>query len=157
MKKIELKPGVYTKMDDESYELIKDKKLYYFSGKWGNPYCTVVIRVDGKRKVIPLHRIITSCPKHMIVDHINGNGLDNRLENLRVCTKAQNMSNQKIHKNNKSGYKGVVRLKENTWEAKINSNKVRIHLGKFSSPQDAAMAYDKAARIYHGEFAITNF
>lgn len=101
-----------------------------------------------------ISRIILISGDGPMVDHINGNVLDNRKENLRACTHTQNMWNRKTQKNNKLGVKGVYfchhRLK---YVARIVVNKKKINLGRFDKLEDAAQAYKDAALLYHGEFA----
>ena len=86
------------------------------------------------------------------VDHINGTTSDNRLCNLRLVTRSQNMMNSSIRSNNKSGEKGVTK-KGNKWRAQITCNKLQINLGVFDSIKDASFAYQEAARIYHKDYA----
>lgn len=111
-----------------------------------------------KRKVF-LHRIIMGVTNsNLQVDHINGNTLDNRKENLRICSHRQNVLNREKHKNNTSGYKGVS-INKNTsfpWKASIGVNKKRIYLGQFSTAEEAAKAYNEAALKYFGEYARIN-
>lgn len=96
-----------------------------------------------------------------LADHINGNRLDNRRENLRPANYQQNMSNRKKLSCNTSGYIGV-HLRSRTdikkkWEAYIRVNRKRIFLGYFHTAREAALAYDEAAKTYRGEFAMLNF
>lgn len=89
-----------------------------------------------------------------ILDHKNGNGLSNWIDNLRPATHSQNMQNKKLASHNKSGYKGVhLDKKSGKWLAKIKSGGVSIVIGAFDSPQDAHTAYFAAAQEMHGEFA----
>ena len=104
---------------------------------------------------VPLHRHITNCPKGMHVDHINGNVLDNRLSNLRICTPSQNQANSKLPKNNTSGYKGVSKNGDG-WKAKIRVDYAYYYLGTFLTKEEAARAYNAAAIKYFGEFARLN-
>jgi|GEM_PF-1785423 len=92
------------------------------------------------------------------VDHISGNPLDNRRENLRLCTPLGNSRNRPIRSDNLTGYKGVTfRVSENKHVARISPHPgKRILIGRFNTPQEAAAAYDRAAVLYHGEFARTN-
>ncbi len=91
-------------------------------------------------------------------DHINGNKLDNRRENLRVCTLAENNRNRTIYKNNKSGFKGVYWSRaDKKWRAQIKINNRMIYLGIFDDLLEAALTYDEAAVRYHGKFAKINF
>lgn len=150
--------NIITIIDDEDYTKISqynkwhvvsyknDKKLYLKSNK----------RI-GKRKSITfyMHRIIMDCPENKVVDHINGNTLDNRKENLRICTKSENNINRAPNKN--SNHKGVswcTGIKK--WSSKIGINKKRIHLGYFDSEIKAVIAYNQASIKYHGEFARLN-
>lgn len=111
-------------------------------------------RVVGDRKHIRMHRLIMNAKEGELIDHKNGNPLDNRRRNLRVCTQSQNGMNRKAQANNKSGYKGVSWMKtKNKWRATITVNKVQIHLGLFSSKLGARRAYNHAANLYHGQFA----
>lgn len=112
----------------------------------------------NKDKVLLLHRyILNIADKALIVDHINGDKLDNRKENLRVCNKAQNSRNQKRHKDSTNKYKGVWFHKINKkWCARICVNYKELYLGSFITENEAATAYNDAALRYHGEFALLN-
>jgi hypothetical protein len=112
---------------------------------------------NGKRSHIRMHRLIMSAPKGMEVDHRDGDGLNNRRNNLRVCTKAQNLTNQRPQKGTSSRFKGVYRNKrDRQWQAYIKVNGKRKHLGCFASEVEAAKAYNNAAIQFHGEFAWLN-
>ena len=123
---------------------------------------------DGKRhRRYYLSRLIMGEPKGMLVDHVNGDTLDNRRSNLRVCSKGENGRNRKVaSKNNTSGFKGVSCRKKGPdminewsrpWQAYINHDKKRHHLGMFATAEEAARAYDAKALELHGEFARLNF
>lgn len=99
-----------------------------------------------------LHRLVTKCEEDKIVDHINRNPLDNRKENLRICTQTENMQNKSIQSNNKSGHAGVFYYdKINKWGSRITVNKKNINLGYFESIEDAIKIRKEAEERY---FAI---
>ena len=107
------------------------------------------------REVLRLHGI--EIPDGYQTDHINGNKLDNRIENLRVATVTQNHANSKP-RGGTSRYKGVSWNKEKgKWMAYINHNGKRIFLAYFTDETDAGTAYDNAALLLHGEYARCNF
>jgi hypothetical protein len=159
-------------LDDEDYEWAKEykwcaNKVYRIKNKdkfyvrRNSPRDS-----NGKQDKIHLHRVITNAPKGMSVDHINGNPLDNRKENLRVCTNQENQMNRGRTKNNMSGYKGVYYRKKNKdminerskpWKAQIMFNQKVIYLGLYKTKEEAARAYDKKAIELFGEFAQLNF
>lgn len=92
-------------------------------------------------------------PKY--IDHIDRNPLNNDIDNLRECSQSQNLCNKS---SGKSKYKGVFFDKQTgKWRSKIKKNKISYCLGRHSNEKDAAMAYDKAAKKLHGEFAYLNF
>jgi hypothetical protein len=105
-----------------------------------------------------LHRIVVNAKLGQHVDHINGNKLDCRKANLRICTVSQNQANRKISANNTSGYKGIVNHKRGPkcWQARITVDQKAISLGYYADPKDAARAYNEAAKKYFGEFAKLN-
>jgi hypothetical protein len=93
-----------------------------------------------------------------MIDHINGDPSDNRIENLRECDSLGNARNKKISSRSSSKFKGVAWKKShNRWRARIMVNRQDIFLGYFDDEKDAAMAYDNAARLYFSEFARCNF
>jgi len=98
--------------------------------------------------------------RHEQVDHINGNGLDNRIENLRMCNNSQNQMNRRNQQNSLSKYKGVRKVQErklnNPWYASISKDRVKFHLGYFSTEKEAAEAYNNKAKELFGEFASLN-
>lgn len=117
----------------------------------------VYVYVNGGMNTT-LHRIITGAKPGQFVDHINGDGLDNRTENLRVVTAGQNRANSRKDRDNKSGFKGVTWVKSSRkWMAQIVVNGERHYLGVFTHKERAAKAYDRAAIHYHGEHAGLNF
>lgn len=136
---------IFSKSD---YETVTRKK-------WSiSPFGYVLSSEDGK--TIRLTTYLLRPGKGMIVDHINGDRLDNRRKNLRVASIADNNRNSGIQKNNRSGFKGVS-LKQGKYEACVYADGKGIYLGRFSNPEDAARAYDTAARFLFGEFACVNF
>lgn len=147
---------------DAADEAIVMAHRWHISRPNGKPY--VATKIMGKR--VTLHRMLL--PNAKEIDHANGDGLDNRRENLRACTHAQNQQNRSKFKNNRSGYCGVYfdgytrnKRKNNPrikpWVAQIVAYGKRHRLGYFKKPEEAAEAYDRAALLYHGEFARLNF
>lgn len=108
----------------------------------------------GKATTYKLHRVIMDAPVGMDVDHINGNPLDNRRSNLRICTHKENSRNTKLAKNNTSGAIGVRWDKtKNKWLARIKVDYKDIHIGRFNNFKDAVKARKDAEIKYFGEFA----
>lgn len=162
MKEIPLTQGKVALVDDEDYDYLMQWKWYYNSS---GTHCAAVRsgRLEdfnnGKRPRILMHRVITKPVENDVIDHIDGNPLNNQKFNLRVCTQGQNSKNIRKHirKNNMVTYKGVtwnVRIKR--YIAQIGYNMSRIYLGTFKTEEEAALAYNAAAIQYHGEFAKLN-
>lgn len=123
----------------------------------GKTYFIIRFQHKGVSHLARLHRIIVNAPRGMCVDHINGNTLDNRRSNLRICTRHENTMNQRVRKNNTSGKKGVRFIKgQAQWSARISVKGKRLHLGYFASAEEAGAAYDQAALIHYGPFAHLN-
>ena len=174
----------YALVDDEDYERIvetkdkrgKPKKWYCHNNNTSSDYAMSGDRRDS------IHRLVMGNPKGMCVDHINGDTLDNRKENLRVCTISQNSQNKRLKSHSQSGYKGVhernypirkkyvskktgkvtyhERLLTKRFQAYIGSgipNTPSIKLGYYATAEEAAEVRDKKALEIHGEFARLNF
>jgi hypothetical protein len=152
---IKLTQGKVAIVDDEDYEDLS-KYPWRYNKKLG--YAMGHVTIDEKDKTVYMHRFITNAPRNVMVDHENRNKLDNRKSNLRVATGSQNQCNRELPKNNKSGYKGVsFNLSKQRWRAYIRFNKKCKMLGSFNTAEEAALAYDQAARHLHGDFAFLNF
>lgn len=109
---------------------------------------------QGKTFVF-MHRIIANTPPHLLTDHRDLNGLNNRRSNLRCCTNIQNQANT-TGRGAKSGYKGVYPSRKG-WQVRIRTGGKFTHLGYFRDKEEAARFYDENAVRIHGEFARTNF
>jgi hypothetical protein len=135
----------------ENFELVKKCTKKWTIYKDGNKlYARGYIKgEDGKSIRIPLHRLVTSCPKGSIVDHINGNGLNNCNENLRVGTHQMNNQNASIRKDNSTGYRGVSKTKGGKYRATISVNGKNIYIGTFDTAEEASDAYEKERYRLH--------
>lgn len=153
---VPLTQGMVALVDKQDYKEVmkykwyvdKKRKVSYASHTFLDP-------LTKTQKKVTMHRFIMDTPKGMHTDHINGNGLDNRRSNLRICTASQNRHNVGVISTNTSGYKGVVyhpqtKLK---WLAQICFNGKNIYLGVYPTKELAYEAYCKACIKYHGEFS----
>lgn len=154
MPTIELTRGHFAIVDAADYEWLSQFKWYTFQTRHDS-YAARTVRQDGPRTIL-MHRAIMDAPQGMDVDHINGNGLDNRRANLRLATRSDNLRNRAADKDSAVPYKGVGR-KRNRFIARIKANGKRISLGSYRTAEEAARAYDAAALKHHGEFAHLNF
>lgn len=139
-------------IDDEDYYLIENLP-------WGiaNKKGTIYIQHTGKEKTVQLARLIMGEPEGKLVDHINGNTLDNRKCNLRIADKRTNAQNMRANVNTTSKYKGVSYDKfRNKWRANIKVDNKQTYLGRFETEEEAAIAYNEAAEKYFGEYARLN-
>jgi len=144
--------GMFAIVDaDDYYQLVKYK--WHINSNKYTPYAS---RRSGA-KTLKMHRVIMAAPDHLVVDHIDHNGLNNCKSNLRLCTPAQNRHNCGSNRGATSRYKGVSWRKDaKKWEAMIRYNKKMYRLGAFKNEIQAAKAYDKKAAQLHGEFAHLN-
>jgi hypothetical protein len=158
MGEIPLTQGKVTLVDDSDFEWLSRHKCYAMHcHAYKKDYWYAGAYIHGKQVFI--HRLIAGTAKDMVTDHKNGDGLDNRRENLRTCTIAENTHNQNRQTMNKSSeFKGVYWYKpRKIWRAIIKIGMKRLYLGHYKVEEDAARAYDRAAVKYHGEFANLNF
>lgn len=156
---IRLSKGKFAIVDAADYEWLSQWKwslhkvqnaqlLFYAKSRY----------VSGNGKVIQMHRFILNAPDGSIVDHIDGDGLNNTRANLRFASSFQNSFNRRKGISNTSGYKGVTWNKKcQKWQVQIEANGKCYYLGVFDDVEDAARAYDAAAILHHGEFAYLNF
>lgn len=156
MKEIQLTQGQVALVDDEDYEELS--KYKWFAHKHRNTYYVHrnSSRKNPPRKLISMHRIVMNAQPEQQVDHINGDGLDNRKENLRFCTNSQNQWNRHATYGT-SIYKGVSWSNpHNKWVAQIKHKGSVFYLGAFEDDISAARAYNEAAIKLFGEFAKLN-
>lgn len=158
-KEIPLSQGKVALVDDEDFERINRHKWFAHKKTTGKFYAVRNIGQIPHRRLTSMHREVMNAPQGLEVDHVHSDDtLDNRKANLRLATHSQNKCNVKRRADNKSGYKGVSWSKQkNKWQAHIESKGKQINLGLFTNLVDAAIAYDKAAKELHGEFASLNF
>ena len=150
-KTIQLTQGKVALVDDADYEWLNAHKWYYAYG-----YAVRAIWWLGN-KTVWMHREIIGTPEGLRTDHINGDGLDNRRVNLRVCTPSENACNRGAPSNNISGFKGVSWDKRYAkWRAAIQVNGRKKHVGYFDTIEEAIRAYDRECINLHGKFARTN-
>jgi hypothetical protein len=173
MRLIPITKGYSVKIDNEDFEKVNQYKWYpVFSGN--NIYAATSLYLGGgtknkKTKGLLMHRLIMDTSTGLQVDHIDRNGLNNQKTNLRNCTHAQNMANRGKNKNNvASKYKGISYIKYCSWKDKTYLRRKPwvahmtikgkfIPLGCYSTPEEAAKAYDKKSIELFGDFAWTNF
>lgn len=160
MKRIPLTHGKTAIVDDEDLEMLA---AYKWSAMLNKEWEAVSHYWDweaGRARRIRMHRLLTKCPTGKVVDHKNGNRLDNRRKNLRICTVAENNRNRRKPVGGTSRYKGVHWsdwLKGKPWCSAIWSEGRCINLGRYRTQKEAARAYDQAAIEYFGAFARCNF
>jgi hypothetical protein len=154
MPEIPLTKGFVALVDGEDLALVNQYKWCALT----KPGADLVYAQNRSRKRSRLmHRLIMGAVNGQYVDHRDGNGLNNRRTNLRLCSHAQNLRNQRVQRNNTSGFKGVsFENRRNRWVAYIYFEGKHIWLGYFHSPKHAALAYNAAARRCFGEFANVN-
>lgn len=152
MRTIPLADGRVAVVDDDDYERFAKHKWYTH-----DDYATrKSSRASPPRLTVRMHREVVGAGPGVIVDHINGDRLDNRKSNLRIASTFINARNRRLNSNNKSGAKGVRRSKQGRWVAEIKAENQTTYLGTFATVQEAADAYDAAAIVRHGEAASTN-
>lgn len=144
--RLELTRGKSTIFDMSDYHLLQERTWCV------NPYGYAI-----NSKFEFMHLLIMGKKPGYVVDHINGDPLDNRRKNLQHCKQSQNIQKRGKFKGNNSGYKGVCwSAGKRKWRATIEANKKSMHLGYFTDKAEAARAYNQAATKHHGNFAVLN-
>jgi HNH endonuclease len=153
MRKIRLTKGKFALVDDADYKSLSKFK-WHIDQHEATCYAHRTPWVHGKNRsrTIRMHRQIMGFPKGL-VDHRNGNGLDNRRRNLRLATKSQNSANsRRLSSRNTSGFRGVCLARDGKWQAQIKVNGKFKYLGRFKTARQAHNAFQKYAHEIYGDF-----
>lgn len=159
------KHGKFVVLYDAEDEELVETHTWHVVHKTASRDRFIYARTSIKQRQICLHHLIMNTPKGMHTDHINGNTLDNRRSNLRICTAQQNFQNRKLRSDSSTGFKGVSYQKKRKgminalskpWRAMIASGG-RKNIGYYATAEEAARAYDAKAKELHGKFAKLNF
>ncbi len=155
VRQIPLTQGKVALIDDEDFERVNQYKWHALRDSHGTTWYARHVTPNPTRVLLLMHRLIVNAPFGMEVDHVNGDGLDNRRANLRICTHSENVCNQrKTH--GTSRYKGVSWHKDTgKWQAQIKVNGRGMYLGCFTTEEEAHAAYCSASAKYHGGFGRT--
>jgi hypothetical protein len=159
MKTILLSKGLEGLVDEDDYETVNQYKWFaYRRGRLWYVARNKPRPRTGNGHIYLHHFILGRPPSGKMIDHVDGNGLNNQRDNLRFATSGQNQQNRHFLSTNTSGYRGVTwNKKSNKWQAGIKFQEKSIHLGLFDTPEGAAYAYDMKAVEIFGEFANPNF
>ena len=154
MKTIPLSKGYVAIVDDDDFAAVSVYKWCAQVSHWG-AYAKRTVKKGGRKKCVMLHKeIFGSLPPGMLVDHINGDTLDNRRANLRAVNKYEHAQNTAKRSDNSSGHRGVSFCRfSGKWRAEISANGRRVRIGRFDSVEKAAAAYRDFAERMHGEFS----
>jgi hypothetical protein len=157
--RVPLTRGLYATIDEEDLPLVTGRSWWALKTPNSHTYYAMAWFGDREKKggrCRLMHSLILGAGPKQRIDHVNGDGLDNRRENIRFATHAQNIANSGLSKANRSGYKGVSRH-GSKWAAFITKDYKGHYIGLFSDPKEAARAYDEKARELFGEYARLNF
>lgn len=159
MRQIPLTHGQVALVDEKDAACLPSVKWHaIYNARTKKWYATASLQHGMKVRTVYMHRYILNAPQGMHVDHINGDGLDNRRSNLRLATRSQNQHNRRTQYNNATGYKGVSYFKnDRSYWMQFQVNGRRVRVGGFKTAMEAAKAYDRLAREHHGAFARLNF
>jgi hypothetical protein len=153
-RRIPLTRGQFTLVDDDDYAWLSQWRWNLSSANPRLAYACRSFKRGGQWQTVRMHRLILDAPDGVFVDHANGDKLDNRRSNIRLCTMADNMRN--VPRTKPGSYRGVHKHSRR-WRAMISIGENRVRLGSFATELEAAIAYDRMAREHHGEFAVLNF
>ncbi len=158
MKTIILSRGYATQVDEDDFEWLSLFSWHLHTGSTGGKYAAAIDSTLPRKDRVPilLHRVLTLARQGESVDHINGDSLDNRSTNLRICSHAQNMQNCKPYATNTSGFTGVWK-KRRRFCVTISSGNRSVYVGTFDTALQAAIARDGYVKQLRGEFARLNF
>lgn len=149
--------GAIALVSKKSLELVI--QFVWYLGKGGYP---ITHGTDDKTivygKGLKMHKLLyPNAPKGKVIDHINRNRLDNRLENFRICTSKQNSYNTKKPKNSTNNYKGVIKQNNDLWTARVSKDGQIHEIKDIQTDKEAAKIYDMMAEELFGEYAGKNF
>ena len=158
-RRIRLTRGKYAIVDPEDFVRLNQYRWYCSQSNYAVRATSKKSGKGPKQVEIFMHKIVCPPPKGMISDHINRNRLDNRKANLRPATWTQNAWNRiSVRKTGKTRYNGIRYYKDTKkWQVRLMINGCRLSLGCYADEQEAAKAYDLAARKYRREYAVLNF
>lgn len=156
MKRIKLTQNKYALVDDADFEWLDSFKWHADKSRntWYVKHSKHVVGTKNKCKIIQMHRLIMKPKGSSVVDHIDGNGLNNQRKNLRVCTTIQNSWNKRKALNNTSGYRGIsFRKSRQTWLVRIMKNGKEVFNKNFKTIEEAIIECNKALEKNHENYA----